>query len=316
MLASSGADPRGALEYGNSPGRREPLSATPDGNNQSALLEDVLRFRWRIVLTYGLTLLENVFLLLYPFAFGLAINGLINGDGWRSLLPLLGIWLAHIATGACRQLYDTRLFTRIYADIAGSMILRQRAEGEPTGGVTARSAMTREAVDFFEYEVPGALTSIIGLLGGIAMLFVYHTGAGAIMAGLLLPVLLLSLLYGRRALALSNRLNNRYEREVDAIESHRPGRVHAHFRALSRWRVRLSDSQVGFWSTAEFLTLIAVMVVVYLIGTAPGAQAGDIFAALAYALAIVDALDTAPDLVEQLSRLVDIRRRVDRSSKY
>ena len=280
---------------------------------QIGLLAGVRPYRGRIALTYALTLLENVFLLLYPFAAGVAVNGLIDGEGWRSLLLFLGIWLAHIATGAGRQLYDTRLFTRIYAGIAGTMVLRQRAAGESTGGVTARAAMAREAVDFFEHEVPGALTSIIGLLGGIAMLFVYHTGAGLVMAGLLLPVLLLNLLYGRRALALSRRLNNRYEREVDAIDSRRPGRVHAHFRALSRWRVRLSDAQVGFWSAAELLTLAAVMVVVYLIGTVPDASAGDIFAALAYALAIVDTLDTAPDLVEQLSRLVDIRRRVDRA---
>jgi hypothetical protein len=35
--------------------------------------------RWRIGLTYGVTLLENLFYLLYPWTIGLAIDGLLAG---------------------------------------------------------------------------------------------------------------------------------------------------------------------------------------------------------------------------------------------
>jgi ABC transporter transmembrane region len=37
--------------------------------------------RWRIALTYGVTLLENLFYLLYPWTIGLAIDGLLAGNG-------------------------------------------------------------------------------------------------------------------------------------------------------------------------------------------------------------------------------------------
>ena len=36
--------------------------------------------RWRIGLTYGVTLLENLSYLLYPWTIGLAIDGLLAGN--------------------------------------------------------------------------------------------------------------------------------------------------------------------------------------------------------------------------------------------
>ena len=258
---------------------------------------------------------ENALELLYPFAIGLAINALIAGEGWASLAPLAGIWLTHIVIGTARQLYDTRLFTRIYAEVAGGTIERQRATGVSAGEVAARAAMAREAVDVFETEVPAVATAAIGLFGGIGMLFVYDAVAGAVMAGLLVPVAVVYRVYGRRALALSVRLNDRHAREVDVVADGRRGRVRAHFRALACWRVWLSNAQVSAWSVAEILALGAVMLILLQVTAQPGVQAGDVFAALAYLLGVLGALDQAPIIVEQLARLVDIRRRVDRAGR-
>jgi hypothetical protein len=80
----------------------------------SEMLRSLFRAnRRRILHTYALTVLENLFNLLYPFATGLAINGLLGG-GFSGLALFAGIWLAHAATGVWRQRYDTRTFTRIY----------------------------------------------------------------------------------------------------------------------------------------------------------------------------------------------------------
>lgn len=282
-------------------------TAIPAG---ATLLGTVRPYRSRVAFTYGLTLAENLFELLYPFAVGLAIDGLLAGRGWPSLMPFAAVWLAHIATGAFRQRYDTRLFTRIYGDVAGAMVERQRAAGISTGEVAARAVMAREVVDFFEIEVPAMTAAAIQTFGGIGMLFVYDALAGAIMAALLVPVAGLHLLYGRRALALSVRLNDRHEREVDAVADGRRGRVRAHFRALARWRVMLSDAQVAAWSAAELLALGAVLLVLLRLTDEPGVRTGDIVAAFAYVFAVLDGLDEAPVIVQQLARLVDIRRRV------
>ena len=288
---------------------------TTDGLSPTSetLFDNVRPYRGRIGLTYCLTLAENVFGLLYPFAIGLAINELIAGEGWSSLVPFAGVWLAHIVTGALRQYYDTRLFSRIYGEVAGGMIVRQRTAGVTTGEVTARSTMAREAVDFFEIEIPTVITVAISLFGGIGMLFYYQFIAGLIMAVLLVPVAGLQFVYGRRMHAFNVRLNDRREREVDVIEDGRRGRVRAHFRALAKWRIMISDAQVRVWSSVELMSLVAVMIVTLQLTAEPGIQAGDVFALLSYVFSVLAAFDQAPIIVEQIARLIDIRRRVDTS---
>ena len=284
--------------------------AAPAAVSES-FMETVRPYRLRIGATYLLTFLENVLELLYPFTIGLAINGLIAGEGWLSLLPFAGIWFLQLITATFRQLYDTRLFARIYGEVSGNMIVRQRKAGFSTGEVAARSTMAREAVDFFEFEVPALATAVISIIGGVAMLFVYDVVAGFTMAALLVPISITYFLYGRRSLRLSVKMNNRHEREVAAIEAgHRP-RVRKHFRALARWRIMLSDVQAGAWAVADIFALAAVMFVILRVASQPGIQAGDVFAALSYVLTIIMALDEGPLLVEQFSRLLDIRRRVD-----
>ena len=73
--------------------------------------------RMRLALTYGLTVIENLCDVLYPFVIGLAIDGLLAGR-WVTKVPLIGVWLFHLGVGLVRHVYDTIVFTRVYADIA------------------------------------------------------------------------------------------------------------------------------------------------------------------------------------------------------
>src|SRR5262245_45415420 len=88
-------------------------------------------YRRRILLTFSLVLLESLFELLYPFATGVAINGLLERD-YSSLTLLGSVWLAHLISGAFRKVYDTHTFTRIYGDVASAVVLAQGARGVPT----------------------------------------------------------------------------------------------------------------------------------------------------------------------------------------
>ena len=74
-------------------------------------------YRWSILLTYGLTFLENLFVLLYPFMIGITIDGLLKGN-YATLITLACIWLIHTITKAGRNIYDTRTFTQIYRHVA------------------------------------------------------------------------------------------------------------------------------------------------------------------------------------------------------
>ena len=226
--------------------------------------------RWRIALTYGVTLLENLFYLLYPWTIGLAIDGLLAGRGLRALAPLVVIWFLHIAVGAARQVYDTRVFARVHAGIATGTIARQRTAGVDTTEIAARSAMSRELVDFFEREVPTLITASLGLVGGIAMLFWYDWLIGLIVTVWMAPVLVIYAIMGRRAHRLNKDLNDETEREVDLINRSRFGPLASHFRRRGRLRVRLSNTEAASWALVELFSITAVVLVILRMTALPG----------------------------------------------
>jgi hypothetical protein len=273
---------------------------------------EVLRLeRWRIALTYGVTLLEKLFYLLYPWTIGLAIDGLLAGEGLPALVPLVAIWGLHIAIGAARQVYDTAVFARIHAEIATATIARQRLAGIDTTEIAARSAMSRELVDFFEREVPTLITSALGLVGGIAMMFWYDWQVGLVVTVWMVPVTVVYKLMGRGAHRLNRDLNDETEREVDLIHRSRFGPLASHFRRRGWLRVRLSNTEAHSWAAVEMFSVAAVILVILRMTALPGIRAGELYAMLAYVWRVLECLDQAPGLVQRFARLLDIRRRLE-----
>ena len=203
--------------------------------------------RWRIGLTYGVTLLENLFYLLYPWTIGLAIDGLLAGNGLRSLVPLVVIWGLHILVGAARQVYDTWVFARIHAQIATGTIARQRTAGVGTTEIAARSVMSRELVDFFEREVPTIVTAGLGLVGGMAMLLWYDHGEPdrRPAAG---PGADRIHRHGAPRPPSKQGSQRRGGARGGPDRAGRPGPLASHFRRRGRLRVRLSNAEAGSWS--------------------------------------------------------------------
>ena len=123
-------------------------------------------YQWRIALTYSLTLIEDLLELSYPWATGIAINGVLDGH-MESAAPLIVAWASRSTIGLLRRMYDTRLYTQVYNHIVEMTILRQRRAGVPSSRVAARSAMSREFVTFFEKDVATLVTTMVGIFGSL-----------------------------------------------------------------------------------------------------------------------------------------------------
>lgn len=272
-------------------------------------LADLSRSRGPIAFTYALSFFENLLELSYPWAIGVAVNGLIVGE--PSLVwPLVAIWLTHIAVGFARQRYDTRLFARLNARMAERMVAEQRSKGAAVSEVSARVEMVDELVSFLEEDVPVLLATLIGLLGSVVLLAFYDLVSGAVMLGLLVPIVAINFATGLRAFRNNVDLNSTYERQVEVIAELRPRRWSEHFTRMAELRVRLSDLDALSWSLGQLFTLGAVVYVLFRAASVEGAMAGDVFAALAYALRIEQSIGYAPAFAQQLGRLLDIRERI------
>lgn len=263
----------------------------------------------KLTFTFSLIALENVLLLIYPLLGGFAINAIVAGNlalGLSYAAVVLMFWLI----GAARRAVDTQVFTRIYAELAVSVAMTQRARGESVSTAAARVVLAREFVDFFEKHVPILATSVVSVFGAAAMLLLIEPWVGvATLAALLVAVFWVPGFAARNEV-LHTRVNNRLEREIDLVAKVGQSSLQRHYLLLSRLRIRLSNREAMAYLVIGLVAAGLFALTIGLLATTPNIQAGHIYAVMTYLWTFVTSLDEAPALVDQIARLKEIGKRV------
>jgi ABC-type multidrug transport system fused ATPase/permease subunit len=267
------------------------------------------RHRFRLTLTYALTLTEYACRILYPALIGYAIDQLLKGNMW-GLAPLLGTWLFHATIGLGRQVYDTYAFTHIYNEMVIETVERQRNRGVESEKIAARVSLSRELVDFFQYEIPALTASVILFLGSIIMLFAYDVVIGIYAAIALIPISLAYAWFGKRSYRLNRGLNNRLEREVEIVQSRPLAQVARHLLRARKWRISISNAQAGTWSVIELVMLVLTAATLTRLAGIDGITPGIIYAVIAYIFDYYESVNDLPIFIQNTSRAWDIGERI------
>ena len=271
-----------------------------------------VQYRGRILGTYTLFGLENVCRLAQPFALGWAVNDLLSSR-MTGLWVLVAQHILFMTFGLCRQVLDTRVFSRIYSRLVTRLILDQRARGVAESRIAARSALSREYVDFFEKTIPVSVSVAFSVVGSLIMLGYYDWGVVLLCVALLAPATWLNRMFARKTRQLSRHLHDQLENEVDVIRDGNADAVERHFLTVADWRVRLSTAEAfNFGALEAFILGVIVLVLMRTCGL-PLVEAGDIFAVFRYLMVLLMGLDQVPRVVMQLSRMRDVDERVRRS---
>ena len=265
--------------------------------------------RFKLGLTYGLSLSEQLLALLMPLAIGEAINGLLGHDYWPLGL-FIGLWLVLAVMTAGRKMYDTRVFMGIYVAVVTQVIKQQRAVGTPTSKLVARSMLIREVVDFLERDIPDIFAMVITFIGSLVMLllFDWHIASAALL--LLIPVLLLNGWLWKPINRLNRSINNNLERQARIINQGSLLRLGQHFNFMRFLRVNTSDIEARTWMLIELFVVAATIYVFVYTAQTPGIEAGTIFSIVTYFWNFQGSLDRLPILMQSVSRVKDILRRI------
>lgn len=266
--------------------------------------------RKKLLLTFSIVALENLLFLIYPVFGGFAVNAVMQGKVWQALtyaLLVLLMWLV----GAARRSADTRVFARIYSEIAVPVIVKQRIQGQTPSEIAARVALSREFVDFFEMHLPTAITSLVSVFGAAFMLLILEFWAGVLSLLVLAVFLILLPGFSRVSEKLYFKLNNRLERDVDMIQSAPEATLHKHFGLVARLRILISNCEAaGYLCVGIAMALLFGFTFVWITLNGYG-SAGHIYSLTTYLWMFAMSLDDVPRLVESYSNLKDIARRVE-----
>ncbi len=258
--------------------------------------------------------LENLLMLIYPVFGGWAINAVIDGNVWQAMLYGLVVLLMWLV-GATRRIADTRTFTRIYTEIAVPVVLEQRQREVPHSAVTARVALSREFVSFFEEHLPIAATSLVWIFGACIMLLGLEFWVGVLAVGILALFLWLLPRFAAISENLYFRLNNCLERDNHFIQKGNERQLYQHYGVVARLRVLISNREAsGYLCIGIAMSILFGFAFVHMTLKGFG-NAGHIYSVSTYLWMFAMSLDDVPRLVEQYSNLKDISQRVELSEK-
>lgn len=270
--------------------------------------------RRKLITTFSLVGLDNLLLLVYPVFGGWAINAVMEGNVWQAMLYGVVVLLMWII-GAARRIADTRTFTKIYTEIAVPVVLEQRKREVPHSAITARVALSREFVSFFEEHLPIAATSLVSIFGACMMLLMLEFWVGVLAVAILALFLWLLPRFAAISENLYFHLNNRFERDNHLIRDGNEHQLYRHYGWFAKLRVLISNREaLGYLSIGIAMSVLFGFAFIHMTLKGYG-SAGHIYSVSTYLWMFAMSLDDVPRLVEQYSNLKDIGQRVELSEE-
>lgn len=274
----------------------------------------MLKHRGQLVFTYILFSLEMLGGLLRPFFLGMAINDLMKG----SYLGLIYLSVAHIITlaiGTLRHMYDTRTYSAIYVSLVTKFLSRRIYQKE-VSKLSAHSTLAREFVDFLEFDLVYVIEAVYNIIGSLLLMFFYDASVVGLCLVVLLPVIAVSHFYGKKMKRLSKLKNDELEMQVDAIRSGDSKTLKKHYNSLRHWQIKISDQEAWNFGFMEFLVMIVLGASLLMTYKTSGTAilAGNVVGIFFYVTNFAKGLETIPYMVQRLTSLTDITRRIELQS--
>ena len=269
------------------------------------------KHRSQLVLTYILFSLEMLGGLLRPLFLGIAINDLLKGS-YQGLILLTAVHFITLIIGTLRHMYDTRTYSAIYVSLVTKFLSRRTYKAD-VSKLSAHSTLAREFIDFLEFDLVYVIEAVYNLLGSLILMFFYDASVVTLCLIVLIPVIGISYGYGKRMKRLNKLKNDELEQQVDVIGSFDKKAVQTHYNNLRRWQVKISNQEAWNFGFMEFLVMIVLGVSLLLTYKTSGTAilAGNVVGIFFYVSNFAKGLETIPYMVQRLTSLTDITRRIE-----
>ncbi|MBS1742391.1 MAG: hypothetical protein JST81_05090 [Bacteroidetes bacterium] len=271
----------------------------------------VQKYRGRLLVTYFLFSLEMLGSLLRPFFLGVAVNDLVKGS-YHGLIVLSAVHVAWLLIGTVRHMYDTRTFSAIYTSLV-TQFLSRRYHTTDVSKLSAHSTLSREFVDFLEFDLAYIIEAVYNLLGSLVLLYFYDASVVLICFAILIPVIAISYFYGKKMRRLTQLKNNELEKQVDIIANGDPEYIQTHYNKLRKWQIKISDREAFNFGAIELMVMLVIGLSLLISYKSFGTTmlAGNLIGIYNYILKFVSGLDTIPYTVQRITSLSDITRRIE-----
>lgn len=229
------------------------------------------------------------------------------------LYPLI-LWISVFAinsiSGVIRRILDTKIFLRIYANIASHICESSTQKNQGLSVTVARAELSQEYIVFFQHRVPDILESMIAITGTVIALYFFDWVISLTCLAVVIPLYILNTSLGRKIFRLQKTYHDKYEEVYDifAVKDH--NKVKNFYLKLAEPQVKVSKLGGINFGVTRFLMLIVFLIVLYICIELDQFSAGEIYSIAAYLWTYVTTAEHLPDLIESFASLKDISGRM------
>lgn len=260
---------------------------------------------WKISFTWAWVVVENMLLALLPLLTGHAIDGLLQGET-TELMRLAAVVLALIVLATSRRIYDTRLYAGLREKMG--LYVDQAHQEASISARNARLDMSDELIEFMEIKLPEVLTAFVQVTMALVILygFYLYLSLSAMVTAMLIGVIY-AFFHGS-FYQLNKRLNHQHERQVMYVERNKLAR---YLFLLKHLEIRLSDREAILYGIVFLILMFFLLGNLWMSAQLPNITAGKIFSIISYSWEFIDAILVLPMTLQNLSRLTEIKHRLN-----
>jgi ABC-type multidrug transport system fused ATPase/permease subunit len=265
------------------------------------------QYKYQLSWIYVFMILTELSILSTPFLLGKSIDGLIIGN-WYWLVMLGVSYFISNFFNYKRMVYDTKVYTTIYNDIALTFLKKDNVD---VSTKIARTDMAHDIVHVLEGYVHYYIATIITIIGSLIFIYSENWKVGVLVSiATFFLVGAVFILYKKIKQAITIR-NDHYEKKAKSIEN---GYLSAESFFLRRRRIEIYDSTIQgkSWFLANSVKYVFLLFsIVLLVTTTKNITIGSIITVYSYVNNFLISLMSAPVIVEMCLRTTDILKRIE-----
>jgi hypothetical protein len=226
------------------------------------------------------------------------------------LIPWVLLFLINSSVGAFRRTYDTRTYTKMFANLASDVVSRQLAQGEDLSKVAARSSMAWHNIEFFQYNVPEFLEQLIAVAGAVIALGLFDWHLTVVGSVIIILVVVGSKYYMKSLQTIQSTLHDQYEDEYNVFGTREPAKIRSYYSTIADLEIRYSVRSTLSYGVIRFFLLIMFLSTLYISIDLDRFTIGALYSIVAYVWSFVTATEYIPYLSEKWVELKDASRRI------
>lgn len=280
-------------------------------NKKYSLINIFKNNKITISLTLLLVLLELASGLLFPLFIGYAINDLIAGT-YTGLINLSFLTIASLVFGMLRRFYDSRVYGKIYINLATSLVESEQKKDKDVSVISARVSLLTEIVEFFENSFPEIINSFLGLIGVVIILLTMSFKISILCFVVMGFIVLVYGVTGQKNLTLNTEFNDTLETQVSVLSQSNPHVIKNYFKSITKTNIKLSDLETLNFGAILSVSLSVFIFSIFIATTGSNITYGAVFALLMYVYEFIERVTILPLYYQNYIRLSEISDRLSK----